>query len=71
MNRQPVESSNLASVGYQPSTRMLEVEFMRGGVYRYSDVPQDVFDELIAAPSPGSYFAVHIKNTYPCQKADA
>jgi KTSC domain len=33
MERQPVSSSNLKSVGYDPRSRTLEIEFHNGGVY--------------------------------------
>lgn len=64
MNRIPVESSNLSSVGYDPKTRVLEIEFHSGGVYQYSGVPQSEYEALMNAPSKGSYFAHNIKNSY-------
>jgi len=39
MKRQPVESSNLASVGYDAARQILEIEFNHGGIYQYYDVP--------------------------------
>ena len=62
MNRISVSSSNLRSVGYDPSTSTLEVEFNNGGLYQYSGVPQSVHAGLMAASSHGSYFDAHIKN---------
>jgi len=41
MKRQAVESSNLASVGYDVENEILEVEFKHGRVYQYFDVPKD------------------------------
>jgi len=64
MNRTPVSSSNLVSVGYDPSTRTLEIEFKKGRVYQYSNVPQDVYEGLMSAPSHGKYHHRHIKNRY-------
>jgi KTSC domain len=61
MNRTPVSSSNLASVGYDSSSQVLEIEFLHGGIYRYSGVPSSVFSGLMAASSHGSYFDQHIK----------
>jgi hypothetical protein len=69
MERIPVESSNLASVGYDPESAVLEVEFKSGGIYEYSGVPQSVYDGLINAESKGKYFHQYIKNTgYPYSK---
>lgn len=68
MNRETVESSNLKSVGYDPNTKILEIEFHHGGVYQYFDVPANVHSGLMSAPSKGSYHYQHIKNVYQYQK---
>lgn len=68
MNRTVVASSNLRSVGYDPSSMTLEVEFHDGGVYQYSSVPASVYAGLMGAGSKGSYLASHIKNRYPTRK---
>jgi hypothetical protein len=64
MNRIPVSSSNVASVGYDPSTQTLEVEFHNGNVYQYFDVPQHVYDALMNAASIGSFLSSNIKGVY-------
>lgn len=61
MNRVPVTSSNLASVGYDHLSQVLEVEFHNGGVYEYLDVPAAVHEGLMGAESHGRYFDRHIK----------
>lgn len=68
MKRSKVDSSNLASVGYDSAKKILEIEFNHGGVYQYFDVPQDAYDELMAADSHGKYFAANIRNDYEYQK---
>ncbi len=69
MNRTPVQSSNLASVGYDPSTSTLEVEFLNGRVYQYFGVPERVYHELMNAASKGSYLDQNIKKgNYPYAK---
>jgi KTSC domain len=68
MQRHPVSSTNLASVGYDLLSQTLEVEFGSGGVYQYFDVPEHVHQELLAAGSAGSYFARSIKNSFACSK---
>lgn len=62
MNRTPVSSSNLASVGYDSNTQILEVEFLRGGIYQYLGVPPSVYSGLMAAISHGSYLSQYVKN---------
>lgn len=61
MNRSPVISSNVAAVGYDPSTMTLEVEFKKGGVYQYFNVQPAVHAAMVAAPSVGRYLDVNIK----------
>jgi hypothetical protein len=69
MNRRPVESSNIASIGWEPdsedaTTGTLEVEFHHGGVYQYSAVPEQEYQNLIGASSIGRYLATNIVGTY-------
>lgn len=61
MQRIPVTSGNCASVGYDVTTSILEVEFRRGGVYQYFDVPASEHAALLAASSVGGYLDAHIK----------
>lgn len=68
MNRQSVESSNLASIGYDAENEILEVQFKHGGVYQYFDVPNNVYEELMNASSHGVYFSANIRNDYEYQK---
>ena len=68
MNRESVSSSNLKSIGYNPTSKILEVEFLHGGIYQYSNVPSTVYSELMAAASHGSYFSRNIRNDYDCAK---
>lgn len=67
MERQAVSSSNIASVGYDPNSETLEVEFLKSGkVYEYYNVPAFMHERLMEAPSVGVFFNAEIKNTYAC-----
>jgi len=68
MERTPVTSSNLRSVGYDADSQILEVEFMSGDVYAYSGVPQSEHDALMGASTHGGYFSANIRNKYPYEK---
>jgi ATP-dependent DNA helicase RecG len=68
MKRVNVDSSNLASVGYDAENKILEIEFNHGGVYQYFDVPKDAYNELMEADSHGKYFVHHIKGHYSYSK---
>ncbi len=65
MDHVSVVSSTLASVGYAPRTRTLEVRFTSGSVYRYFGVSRRVYAELLAASSKGAYFNRHIRDRFP------
>ena len=65
MQRKPVSSTNLRSVGYDQATQTLEVEFLSGGVYQYYNVLQHIHDELMQATSKGRFLNTYIKNAYP------
>ena len=62
MNRQPVQSSNLASIGYDSDQMVLEVEFKSGKVYQYHGIPFYVYSDLMSGGfgSVGRYFNVAV-----------
>lgn len=64
MNVKPVRSRDLALVGYDHETSVLEVVFRAGGVYRYHGVPENIYHGLMTAPSHGTFFQKHIKVQY-------
>ena len=64
MIRQPVESSNIRSVGYDEVSRKLEIEFRDGAVYQYAEVPGVVYLEMTRAKSVGKFFIANIRNQY-------
>ena len=61
MERQEVQSSNLRSVGYDDKNSILEVEFLSSSVYRYFNVPEQIYQGLLAADSHGKFFHEYIK----------
>ncbi len=65
MDRTPVSSSSIASIGYDEASRTLEVEFVSGSAYRYFGVPEQIHSELMAAPSKGGYFNAEIRERFP------
>jgi hypothetical protein len=71
IERTPVRSSDLSSVGYDPKSRILEIEFRSGGIYRYLDVPKEVFDGLLAAKSKGRFFAKEIRDRYRFERLNS
>lgn len=65
MDRIPVSSSNIASIGYDENQMVLEVEFLDGRIYHYEGVPKYIFDDFLNAGSKGRFFHSNIRYTYP------
>lgn len=59
----PVKSSTIAAVHHDG--KQLTVRFKNGGTYDYPDVPQHLYDRMMAAhdggESVGKFFHTHIK----------
>jgi hypothetical protein len=70
IDRTPVQSSNIKSVGYDFGTEVLQVEFKNGGVFNYHDVSISAYTAMMEADSIGSHFHNNIKNGYVCRKVD-
>ncbi len=64
MKRKSISSSHLKSIGYNTSTKILEIEFQNGDIYQYFDVPSKCYLELLGASSAGKYFNENIKGLY-------
>ena len=64
MERVPVSSKTVTSIGYDPATLTLEVEFTNGSIYQYFDVPQSVHDELMSGSSVGQTMNTVVKPNY-------
>jgi KTSC domain len=62
------ESSLIARYGYDREREQLELDFHKGGVYRYFDVPESIFREFLAAQSKGKFFLKRIKGVYSYEK---
>lgn len=68
MDRIRVRSSNIRSIGYDQKTQTLDVEFLKGGVYQYFDVPGGTWLGFVAADSKGKYFIAQIRENYRYSK---
>jgi KTSC domain len=64
LERQPVKSRILRSLGYNESTKILEIEFQTGLVYQYAGVPLKVYRELIRSEEIGKYFTDKVRNRF-------
>jgi hypothetical protein len=69
MKRTPVDSSAIASVGYDESRQILELEYIDGDVYRYFDVSAAIHRALLTAPSIGQFVNAEIKSVFRYEQA--
>jgi len=63
--RQPVHSHALAAVGYSRRLHALEVEFVNGAIYRYSNVPPEIYRDLLGAPSKAQFYDANVRGHFP------
>jgi hypothetical protein len=68
MKKTNVTSSNIDSIGYDEKSKTLEIEFKKGGIYQYSNVPKELFTSLMKASSHGRFFHAKIKDRFPTTK---
>jgi hypothetical protein len=68
MNRTAVTSSNIRSIGFEPESETLEVEFKSGGLYQYANVPKSLFDRFMAASSKGRFFDQYVRDKFRTRK---
>ena len=62
--RTRVDSTAIASLGYEAERQILEVEFSSGKVYRYFDVPPNVARHFWTATSKGVWFNRAIRDQF-------
>lgn len=65
MDRQYVTSSAITSIGFDPNTSTLEIEFSKNSaVWQYYNFPESTYYEFIGSDSLGKFFLDHIKEQY-------
>lgn len=62
--KQYSRSTNVLASRYDPDRETLEVEFIRGGIYTYFDVPQGLAAAMEATDSPGTFVHRHLKGRF-------
>ncbi len=64
MERKSIESSMIRSIGFDPESSILEIEFNSGAIWQYFDFPESEWYEFENAESQGKYFNREILNQY-------
>ena len=62
------KSSNIESFWYEDDSKMLHVRFRNESLYRYSEVPQDIFYNFMESESKGKYFNKNIRTSFKYEK---
>jgi len=68
MRRSNVTSNAFRTVGYDPATRTLEIEFHNGRRYAYAGVSTHTHMRMVNADSVGDFFHKTIKNKFKYQE---
>ncbi|ANS43259.1 KTSC domain-containing protein [Serratia inhibens] len=68
MQRQPVSSSRMISIGYDENAQILEIQFRDAGTYQYIGVPKRIYQDFVVVVSKGRFYDGVIKGKYLCRK---
>jgi KTSC domain len=66
----PACSTMASQVGYDEDREILQIEFNSGAVYQYSEVEPELWEDLQATDSIGSFYNQEIKGYYPSVKIE-
>ncbi len=66
----PVCSSMAAAVAYDYDREILQIEFNSGSIYQHSHVEPELWEDLQATDSIGSFYNEEIKGYYPSTKIE-
>ena len=71
IERTRVDSSAIASIGYDEFRQILELEYIDGDVYRYFEVPAALHRALLDAPSIGQFVNAQVRDAFGHEKVHA
>jgi hypothetical protein len=70
VQKQEVKSKAVNWVRYDDVTKSLEVEFASSSLYRYFDVPRDVYEWLLKVESKGKFVNRLVKEKYRYERLE-
>lgn len=59
-----VESKNMSYVGYSEEKAFMVIDFIRGPVYVFDNVPKETYETLLSTETKDDYFNENIKNSF-------
>lgn len=57
----PINATNIAEIGYEPETMLMQIRFRNGWLYSYANVEPETYSAFQSSDDPGRYFAEIIK----------
>ena len=57
-------SSAIEAANYRAEARILDIWYRGGDRYSYFDVPAEIYEELLRAPSAGEFVNLSVKPNY-------
>jgi hypothetical protein len=64
----PVMDPSIKALGYDEKTGVLYVEFTSMSTYAYSNVPKEVFEDLMRSGNKNKYLHDNVKKRYTFSK---
>jgi frataxin-like iron-binding protein CyaY len=65
-----VQSSWLSDISYNAETSEVRMSLSNGLAYNINNIPQELFDKWLAAPSKGNFFKTNIEGNFVIKRAD-
>lgn len=56
----PVKSSNIVGIAYNAEEKEMHIKFSKGQIYKYFPIEQNMYDNIINAPSVGKAFRAEV-----------
>jgi hypothetical protein len=68
IERKPIRRAGIRSAGYDPSARILEIEFDNGSVLQHSGVGAEIARRFLVSAAPASYYKDNIEEEFPSRR---
>lgn len=62
-----VTSSNISAAGYDPTKRIMAVQFKSGLIIHYAEVPLETVTAFYIAESKGKFYSSTIRSKFPAE----
>lgn len=69
MQRFPINTAQVVSIGYDEDTEVLEIEFTGSKIYQYDKVPESVFEELMTSKTVETVIQQNVNPRYAARPA--